>query len=50
MAKITLDNLAHSYFPNPTSEEDFALKGVIAGPELDVRELQQCQAIATIHS
>jgi glycerol transport system ATP-binding protein len=26
MAKITLDNLAHSYFPNPTSEEDFALK------------------------
>ncbi|MCE8006985.1 ABC transporter ATP-binding protein [Aestuariivita sp.] len=26
MAKITLDNLAHSYFPNPQSEEDFALK------------------------
>ncbi|MDJ0858942.1 MAG: ABC transporter ATP-binding protein, partial [Dinoroseobacter sp.] len=26
MAKITLDNLAHSYFPNPTSEDDFALK------------------------
>jgi glycerol transport system ATP-binding protein len=26
MAKITLDNLAHSYFPNPASEEDFALK------------------------
>jgi glycerol transport system ATP-binding protein len=26
MAKITLDNLAHSYFPRPTSEEDFALK------------------------
>lgn len=26
MAKITLDNLAHSYFDNPTSEEDFALK------------------------
>ncbi len=26
MAKITLDNLAHSYLPNPTSEEDFALK------------------------
>ncbi len=26
MAKITLDNLAHSYLPNPTSEDDFALK------------------------
>lgn len=26
MAKITLDNLAHSYLPNPQSEEDFALK------------------------
>lgn len=26
MAKITLDNLAHSYYPNPTSEDDFALK------------------------
>lgn len=26
MAKITLDNLAHSYFPNPRSEDDFALK------------------------
>ncbi len=26
MAKITLDNLAHSYLPNPASEEDFALK------------------------
>jgi len=26
MAKITLDNLAHSYLPNPTSEQDFALK------------------------
>ncbi len=26
MAKITLDNLAHSYSPNPTSEDDFALK------------------------
>lgn len=26
MAKITLDNLAHSYFSNPKSEEDFALK------------------------
>ncbi|WP_417726358.1 ABC transporter ATP-binding protein [Roseovarius sp.] len=26
MAKITLDNLAHSYLPRPTSEADFALK------------------------
>lgn len=26
MAKITLDNLAHSYFPHPKSEDDFALK------------------------
>ncbi|KIT16326.1 ABC transporter ATP-binding protein [Jannaschia aquimarina] len=26
MAKITLDNLAHSYLPNPASEDDFALK------------------------
>ncbi len=26
MAKITLDNLAHSYLPNPAGEEDFALK------------------------
>ncbi|HKL69535.1 ABC transporter ATP-binding protein [Salibaculum sp.] len=26
MAKITLDNLAHSYLPAPTSEADFALK------------------------
>lgn len=26
MAKITLDNLAHSYLPNATSEDDFALK------------------------
>ncbi|WP_084864131.1 ABC transporter ATP-binding protein [Salibaculum halophilum] len=26
MAKITLDNLAHSYLPNPASEADFALK------------------------
>lgn len=26
MARITLDNLAHSYLPNPTSEADFALK------------------------
>ncbi|APX26118.1 MULTISPECIES: ABC transporter ATP-binding protein [Salipiger] len=26
MARITLDNLAHSYKPQPTSEDDFALK------------------------
>ena len=26
MAQITLDNLAHSYLPNPRGEEDFALK------------------------
>jgi glycerol transport system ATP-binding protein len=26
MAKITLDNLAHSYMPNPASDEDYALK------------------------
>ncbi|MEM9909748.1 MAG: ABC transporter ATP-binding protein [Pseudomonadota bacterium] len=26
MAKITLDNLAHSYMPNPSDEADFALK------------------------
>lgn len=26
MAKITLDNLAHSYNPNPKGEDDFALK------------------------
>ena len=26
MAKITLENLAHSYLPNPTSEDDYALK------------------------
>ncbi|GGO50576.1 carbohydrate ABC transporter ATP-binding protein, CUT1 family [Roseovarius pacificus] len=26
MAKITLDNLAHSYLPNPTGEADYALK------------------------
>lgn len=26
MAKITLDNLAHSYHPNPKGEDDFALK------------------------
>ncbi len=28
MAKITLDNLAHSYLPNPGSEDDFALKAL----------------------
>ena len=26
MAKITLENLAHSYLPNPQSEDDYALK------------------------
>ncbi|WP_335947243.1 ABC transporter ATP-binding protein [Salipiger bermudensis] len=26
MAKITLDNLAHSYKPNPATEDDYALK------------------------
>ena len=26
MAKITLDNLAHSYLPSPKGEDDFALK------------------------
>src|SRR6056297_692363 len=26
MAKITLDNLAHSYLPNPSGEDDYALK------------------------
>ena len=26
MAKITLDNLAHSYLPRPASEDDYALK------------------------
>ncbi len=26
MAKITLDNLAHSYLPKPVTEDDFALK------------------------
>ena len=26
MAKITLDNLAHSYMPNPGTEDDYALK------------------------
>jgi len=26
MARITLDNLAHSYLPNPSSEADYALK------------------------
>lgn len=28
MAKITLDNLAHSYLPNPTGEGDYALKAL----------------------
>lgn len=28
MAKITLDNLAHSYLPNPAGEEDYALKAL----------------------
>ena len=28
MAKITLDNLAHSYLPNPKGEADYALKQV----------------------
>ena len=28
MAKIILDNIRHSYFPNPQSEDDFALKKV----------------------
>lgn len=28
MAKITLSNLAHSYFPAPQSEEDYALKTI----------------------
>ena len=26
MAQITLSNLAHSYFPNPTKDDDWALK------------------------
>lgn len=26
MAKITLENLAHSYLPNPSNEDDYALK------------------------
>jgi glycerol transport system ATP-binding protein len=26
MAQITLKNLAHSYYPNPTKDADFALK------------------------
>jgi ABC-type sugar transport system ATPase subunit len=26
MAKITFDNLAHSYLPNPAGEDDYALK------------------------
>ncbi|AUH33338.1 ABC transporter ATP-binding protein [Paracoccus tegillarcae] len=28
MAKITLENLAHSYLPNPTRDEDWALKSM----------------------
>lgn len=28
MAKIKLDNIRHSYFPNPKSDDDFALKRV----------------------
>lgn len=28
MAKITLDNLAHSYLPNPKGEDDYALKAL----------------------
>ena len=28
MAKITLDNIRHSYYPNPQRDEDFALKRV----------------------
>ena len=28
MARITLDKLAHSYLPNPTSDADFALKEI----------------------
>lgn len=28
MAKIKLDNIRHSYFPRPTSDDDFALKRV----------------------
>jgi len=28
MAKITLDNLAHSYMANPVAEDDFALKQI----------------------
>ena len=28
MAKITLDNLAHSYLPNPMGEDDYALKAL----------------------
>lgn len=28
MAKIKLDNIRHSYFPNPQSDDDFALKRV----------------------
>ena len=28
MAKITIDNLRHSYLPEPKRDEDFALKRV----------------------
>ena len=28
MAKITLSNLRHSYYPNPTGPDDFALKKI----------------------
>ncbi len=28
MEKITLDHLAHSYLPNPSADEDFALKQI----------------------
>ena len=37
MAKITLDNLAHSYAPNPSSEDDFALNS----PWPDVAEIDE---------
>jgi glycerol transport system ATP-binding protein len=28
MARITLDNIAHSYHSNPTRESDYALKKI----------------------
>jgi len=34
MAKIKLDNIRHSYYPNPSSDDDFALKKV----DLDWKE------------